>query len=72
MSAYTLFDANVGYRFTGIGGVREISVQLNAWNLFDKAYLATIGTGGFRVSGDTQTLNAGARRLVFLTMGTSF
>ncbi len=69
---YTLFDANVGYRFTGVRGVREVSVQLNTWNLFDKSYLATMGTGGFTVSGDSQTLNAGARRLVFLTVGTSF
>ncbi len=70
--AYTLFDANVGYRFKQLRVIRELSVQLNAWNLFDKSYIATMGTGGFRVSGDNQTLNAGARRLVFLTMGTSF
>ncbi|MBC7788995.1 MAG: TonB-dependent receptor [Anaerolineae bacterium] len=69
---YTLFDANVGYRFTGVRGVREVSVQLNVWNLFDKSHISTMGTGGFTVTGDSQTLNAGARRLVFFTVGTSF
>jgi len=31
-----------------------------------------MGTGGFSVTDDLQTLQAGPRRLVFLTVGTSF
>jgi iron complex outermembrane receptor protein len=70
--AYTTVDASLAYRLTRIGSVRELQLQLNAVNLADKAYIATMGTGGFTVSGDTQTLMAGYRRLVFLTVGTSF
>jgi outer membrane receptor protein involved in Fe transport len=47
-------------------------IQLNVTNLFDASYIGPIGTGGFTVSGDNQTLQAGARRLVFLTLGTTF
>jgi hypothetical protein len=41
-------------------------------NLLDASYLGPIGTGGFTVSGDNQTLQAGPRRLVFLSLGTTF
>lgn len=70
--AYTTLDASATYRLTKLRGIRELSLQLNAVNLSDKLYIATMGTGGFTVSGDTQTLMAGYRRLVFLTLGTSF
>lgn len=51
---------------------RELTLQLNVSNLLDASYLGPIGTGGFTVSGDNQTLQAGARRLVFLTVGSTF
>jgi hypothetical protein len=37
-----------------------------------RSTIATVGTGGFSVSGDLETLMAGSKRLVFLTVGTSF
>ena len=70
--SYTVMDASIGYRHRGIGVARELSVQLNASNLFDQSYISTIGTGGFTVSGDNQTLQAGAKRLIFLTVGATF
>ena len=40
--------------------------------LFDTSFIGPIGTGGFTVSGDNQTLQAGARRLVFISLGSTF
>ncbi|MEO6526838.1 MAG: TonB-dependent receptor [Gemmatimonadaceae bacterium] len=70
--AYTVADAGVGMRFPSLGRVKEPNVQLNVTNLFDASYIGPVGTGGFTVSGDNQTLQAGARRLLFLTLGTTF
>ncbi|MEP7000509.1 MAG: TonB-dependent receptor [bacterium] len=70
--AYTVADAGLGYRIQHVGRAKELTVQLNVSNLFDASYLGPIGTGGFTVSGDNQTLQAGARRLVFLTVGSTF
>lgn len=70
--AYTVYDAGIGYRLRAMGAAKEITLQLNVQNLFDKSYISTIGTGGFSVSGDLQTLQAGARRLVFITAGVAF
>ena len=70
--AYTVSDAGLGYRLSGVGPTKEVTVQLNVSNLFDASYLGPIGTGGFTVSGDNQTLQAAPRRLVFVSVGTSF
>jgi iron complex outermembrane receptor protein len=70
--AYSTVDASAGYVFRRVGALREVHVQVNALNVFDKAYVSTVGTGGFSVSGDRETLMAGQKRLVFLTLGTSF
>jgi iron complex outermembrane receptor protein len=70
--AYTTADAGIGYKVDKVAAARELTIQLNVANLFDTSYLGPIGTGGFTVSGDTQTLQAGARRLLFLTVGTTF
>ncbi len=70
--AYTVADAGIGYRTRNVGRAKELTVQLNVTNLFDESYLGPMGTGGFTVTGDTRTLQAGARRLVFLTLGTTF
>jgi iron complex outermembrane recepter protein len=49
-----LVDATLGYRFDA--GLRSpIELQLNATNLLDKKYVATIGSNGFGNSGDNQT-----------------
>ena len=70
--AYTVADAGLGYRIQNVGPTKELTLQLNVANLFDASYLGPIGIGGFTVSGDNQTLQPGARRLVFLSLGTSF
>ena len=70
--SYTTADAGLGYRFGSLGPSKELTIQLNVSNLFDAAYLGPIGTGGFTVSGDNQTLQAGPRRLIFLSVGSSF
>lgn len=70
--AYTTVDASAGYTFKRAGPFKGLSLQLSAMNLLDEKYIATVGTGGFSVSGDLETLMAGPKRLVFLTVGTSF
>ncbi len=66
-----LVDATLGYRFDA--GMRApIELQLNATNLLDKAYVATIGSNGFGNSGDNQTLLAGAPQQFFATVKVGF
>ena len=66
-----LVDATIGYRLN-IGQRQLVELQLNAVNLFDKRYVATIGSNGFGFSGDNQTLLAGAPRQVFVTLKAGF
>jgi len=54
--AYTVADAGIGYRLQNLGFAKEVTLQLNVNNLFDESYIGPIGTGGFTVSGDNQTL----------------
>lgn len=63
----TVVDASLGYRF-GLGMLRNMELQLNATNLFDKKYLATINSNGFGNRGDQQTLLTGAPRQFFATL----
>lgn len=65
-----LLDATVGARLTF--GERKVELQLNATNLLDKDYVATIGSNGFGNSGDNQTLLIGAPRQVFVTLKTGY
>ena len=62
---------SAGYKFKNVGAFKDVSVQLNVSNLFDKQYFSTIGTNGFAASdpnGTLATLLAGAPRQVFLTV----
>ncbi|MBL0172193.1 MAG: TonB-dependent receptor [Gemmatimonadaceae bacterium] len=70
--SYTTMDAGVGYRFERLGVAKNVTVQLNVVNLLDTDYIGSVGTGGFAVKGDIQTLQTGARRLVFLSVGSTF
>ena len=70
--AYNLVDASLGYTFTKLGGTRNVDIRLNTTNLFDEKYVSTIGSNGFGVTGDNQTLLSGARRQVFVTVGFGF
>jgi iron complex outermembrane receptor protein len=62
-------DAAIGYRF-GQDGHYEI--QLNASNLFDKAYIGTINSAGTGNSGDRQTLLVAAPQQFFVTLKAGF
>ena len=62
-----IVDASLGYRLTD-----GIEVQLNATNLLDKQYIATIGSGGFGNSGDRQTLLVAAPQQFFVTLKAGF
>ena len=62
-----LVDASLGYRFN-LGFLHKAELQLNATNLFDKAYISTIGSNGFGNIGDNQTLLNGAPRQIFATL----
>jgi iron complex outermembrane receptor protein len=63
-----ILDASVGYRLSG--ALRKVEVQLNATNLLDKRYIATINSNGFGNRGDRQTLLTAAPRQVFVTLRT--
>lgn len=65
-----LVDATIGYRFPG--AFENVELQINATNIFDKNYVATIGSNGFGNRGDRQTLLAGAPRQVFGTLKVAF
>ena len=65
-----LFDATLGVRLTL--AERKFELQGNATNLFDKKYVATIGSNGFGYAGDNQTLLAGAPQEFFVTLKTAF
>ena len=67
VGGFVIVDASIGYRLN-----EKISIQANATNLFDKAYVSTIGTNGFANSGDSQTLLAGAPQQFFVTLKAGF
>ncbi|OUJ15716.1 TonB-dependent receptor [Acetobacter sp. DsW_063] len=71
-----IFNLNVGYRFQSSNWfLRGLDAQVNVTNLFDKHYVATVGSNGFEnsdPSGTFQTLQAGAPRMVFFTLRKHF
>ncbi len=69
---YTTVDLVAGYRFAAEGWTKGLEVQVNVSNLFDKRYIATIGSNGFGYSGDSQTLLPGAPREAFVTVRKQF
>ena len=58
-------------RLSHVGRAKELTKKLDVPNIFDASDIGLMGTRGFTVSGD-KTLEAGARRLVFLSLGTTF
>ena len=67
-----LVDATLGYRFGDTGPLRNFTIEGSATNLFDKSYIATIGSNGYGASGDNQTLLAGAPQQFFVTLRRGF
>lgn len=70
--AYTTVDLSTSYTLSRFGALKGVTFSANALNLFDESYVSTMGTNGYTVSGDTETLMAGMRRLVFFSIGTKF
>lgn len=69
--AFWVASLAAGYKLKSVGMLKEVSLQLNVSNLFDKRYFSTIGSNGFSnsdPSGTNQTLLTGAPRQVFLTL----
>ncbi|WP_323989445.1 TonB-dependent receptor domain-containing protein [Nguyenibacter sp. L1] len=74
--ANDIFNLNLGYRFHSRNVVlRGLDAQVNVSNLFDKRYVATVGSNGFVFSDPTHnfaTLQAGSPRMVFFTLRKHF
>lgn len=70
--SYVVADLTGGYRFEGDDWRKGLEVQVNVTNLFDKQYVATVGSNGFVNSGDSQTLLIGAPRQWFVTVRKDF
>lgn len=69
---YLVTDLSARYRLGAIGTVKSIELQLNANNLLDERYIATMGSGGFVARGDLPTFLTGAPRQLFFTVSTTF
>ncbi|MDR3438337.1 TonB-dependent receptor domain-containing protein [Telmatospirillum sp.] len=70
-----LWDVSTGYVIDQLGALKDVKVQFNVTNLFDKKYYSSIGTNGFAMTdpnGTLQTLQVGAPRAFFGTISTSF
>ncbi|MEE3623190.1 TonB-dependent receptor [Nitrospirillum sp. BR 11752] len=76
---YMTFDLSFGYRFQGGGWQRDLEIQGNVTNLFDRHYVSSIGTNGYVFSdsakgaeGTFQTLQAGAPTALFVSVRKKF
>jgi iron complex outermembrane receptor protein len=72
VSGRAIFDAKIGYRFSGSGFLDGFGVEGSVTNLTDERYVATVGSNGFGFKGDNQTLLAGAPRQWFVTVRKDF
>ena len=71
VDAYVMTSLSAGYKFNNVAMLKDLSVQVHVNNLFDKQYMATIGSNGFTnsdPSGSFATLLNGAPRQVFITL----
>ncbi|WP_028103889.1 TonB-dependent receptor [Pseudoduganella violaceinigra] len=69
--SYWLGNLSAGYKLPAGGMFKELVLQLNVSNLFDKRYFATIGSNGFVASdamGTFATLQGGAPRQFFISI----
>jgi iron complex outermembrane receptor protein len=69
--SYVLANLSGGYRLGSAGMLKDLAVQVNVTNLFDRRYFGTIGSNGFSASdpqGTSMTLLSGAPRQVFFTV----
>ena len=69
--SFWLANLSAGYKMKDLGLLKDLSLQVNVTNLFDKQYVSTIGSNGFQASdpkGTAQTLLTGAPRQLFITL----
>lgn len=75
VDSYTLLNLGVGYRFSGLGVVEQLTLQADVTNVSDEQYISTIDSNGFVNSdpnGTTQTLLPGAPRQFFIALKAKF
>jgi iron complex outermembrane recepter protein len=66
-------DGKIGYRVTSDNRwLNGLAIEGTVSNLFDRRYIATIGSNGFGFSGDNQTLLPAAPRQFFATLRKDF
>lgn len=68
-------NLSAGYRTKNVGFFKEVKAQVNATNLLNKEYFASMGTNGYSYSdptGTSQTLQSGAPRQVFFNVTGKF
>ncbi|WBS01006.1 TonB-dependent receptor [Pseudoduganella sp. SL102] len=69
--SFVVANLSGGYRLGSAGMVKDLTLQVNVTNLFDRSYFGTIGSNGFSASdpqGTSMTLLSGAPRQVFFTL----
>lgn len=75
VDSFWLVDASAGYTFDQIGMFSSVRVSVNATNLLDESYFATVGSNGFATSdpdGLNYTLQTGAPRQFFVSVDARF
>ena len=70
--AFGVADLSARYRLGPYGRLRALDLQANAFNLFNRRYVSTVGTNGFTTGSDYATLLTGPPRQLFLTLGSTF
>ena len=66
-------DGKIGYRITSYNRwLNGLALEGTVSNLFDRRYVATIGSNGFGFAGDNQTLLPAAPRQFFVTLRKDF
>lgn len=69
--SFWLANLSAGYKLKAMGGLKDLTLQANVTNLFDKKYLGSIGTNGFQntdTSHTFQSMLTGAPRQVFISL----
>jgi len=69
--SFWLANLSAGYKLKSMGGLKDLTLQANVTNLFDKKYLSSIGTNGFTATDPNHTLQSmltGAPRQLFVSL----
>ncbi|UXI67147.1 TonB-dependent receptor [Tahibacter amnicola] len=75
IAGFWLWNAGLAWQRSTVGPIRQLRIALDAYNVFDKRHIATLGSNGFTESdpaGAFATLLEGAPRLLFLSVDARF